>query len=67
MSEPRRAVREVDAAQGHGDDLGARGVDGTLGLGDVLVLAGADDQAAVEAAAGDDEGIGVLHGGRRRA
>ena len=51
MSEPRGAVVEVDAAERDGDDLGARGVDGALGLVDVLVLAGADDQAALEGCA----------------
>jgi hypothetical protein len=39
-----RAV-EVDAADGDGDHLGAGGFDGGLGLGSVLVFAGADDEA----------------------
>jgi hypothetical protein len=49
---------EVDAAQGHGHDLGAAGGEGGLGLGGVLELAGADDEARGPGAA--REGPGVL-------
>ena len=49
---------EIDAADGDGDHLGAGGLDGGGGLGAVLVLAGADDEARAETAAGDDEVVG---------
>ena len=60
ISDPLERSLEVDAAQRDGDDLGARCVDGALGLVDVLVLAGPDDEAALEGAAGEDER--VVHG-----
>jgi hypothetical protein len=40
-----RFLADVGAADGDGDDLGARGVDGFARLREVLVLAGADQQA----------------------
>src|SRR5690606_28538625 len=61
-----RVLADVGAAHGHGDDLGAAGFHGAAGLIQVLVLAGADQQARLVFAACDDEPVfgrgGLLRG-----
>jgi hypothetical protein len=43
-----RFLADIDATDGDGDDLGAGGIDGFARLGEVLVLAGADQQARAD-------------------
>src|SRR5436190_10810003 len=50
-------LADVGAADRHRDDLRARGLDGGARLGEVLVLAGADQQPRGVRLAGDDERV----------
>ena len=52
---------EIDAANGDGDHLGARGFEGGLGFLAVAVFAGTDDEARLKSFAGDDEGFHGKH------
>jgi hypothetical protein len=60
-------IGQVHAADGDGDHLGAGGLDRGGGLFEILVFAGADDQAGGEAAAGDGPGVVVERGGSKGA
>src|SRR5438045_3004996 len=50
-------LADVRTADRHRDDLRARRLDRLAGLGEVLVFAGADQEARAVALAGDEEGI----------
>jgi hypothetical protein len=52
-------LADVGAADGHGDDLGARSIDGGARFGEILVLAGADQQTGTVRLAGDGQ---LMHG-----
>ncbi|KAG1246429.1 hypothetical protein G6F65_020692 [Rhizopus arrhizus] len=60
-------LADVGAADGDRDDFGAAGVQRGAGLFEVLVLAGADEQARRIGASGDGEGVLCGHGGVQRA
>jgi len=55
-------LADVRAPDRDGDDLCAACLDGVARLVEVAVLAGTDQQAGREAAAADDERVGVVHG-----
>ena len=57
MSEPPERSFRSTRRRATQSDLGAPRYPLLLGLADILVLAGADDQAALEGAAGDDERV----------
>ncbi|MPN19399.1 hypothetical protein SDC9_166768 [bioreactor metagenome] len=48
-------LADIHAAHGDSDDLGPRGVDGGARLGEILVLAGADQQAGTVGLAGEGQ------------
>jgi hypothetical protein len=52
--------RQVEAPHRHGDDFGARGLVGGLHGGEVLVLAGADEQARSKGVLPENQGLGSL-------
>ncbi|MNM93297.1 hypothetical protein D3C81_1056660 [compost metagenome] len=56
-------LADVGTAHRHGDDFRAGRLDGAAGLVEILVLAGADQQARLVGAAGQGEGLVDRQGG----